>query len=100
LFCGLSVFSPTVERLYGPLVRPLFWFSAVFYPVDSVPTGLHKVLMYNPLVHAVELVRRGWFPGYVSRHIDPWYPAAWIVVLLFFGLSLERVVRRRLELSS
>ncbi|HEY3236863.1 MAG TPA: ABC transporter permease [Polyangiaceae bacterium] len=99
LFCGLSVFFPTVERLYTPLIRPLFWFSALFYPVDLVPTVARKLLLLNPLVHAIELVRYGWFPSYGARHIDPSYPALWILVMLFFGLSLERVARRRLELS-
>lgn len=99
VLCGLSTFSPTVERMHGPVLRPLFWFSAIFYPVESVPTGLKRLLLHNPLVHAIELVREGWFPGYHSRHIDPWYPVAWILVLLFFGLSLERVARRRLQLS-
>jgi capsular polysaccharide transport system permease protein len=99
VLCGLSTLSPTVERIHGPLMRPMFWFSAIFYPVDSVPTALRDVLLYNPVVHAIEIVRDGWFPGYQTRHISPWYPAAWILVLLFFGLSLERVARRRLQLS-
>jgi capsular polysaccharide transport system permease protein len=99
VLCGLSTFSSTVERLHGPLMRPLFWLSAVFYPVEFVPTTFQNLLLWNPVVHAIELVRTGWFPGYHSRHINPWYPAAWILVLLFFGLSLERVARRRLQLS-
>jgi capsular polysaccharide transport system permease protein len=99
VLCGLSTLSPTVERMHGPLLRPMFWFSAIFYPVDSAPTAFRNILLYNPVVHAIELVRDGWFPGYQTRHINPWYPAAWILVLLFFGLSLERVARRRLQLS-
>jgi capsular polysaccharide transport system permease protein len=95
VLCGLTTLSTTVERIHGPLLRPLFWISAVFYPLDSAPSGLREVMLYNPLVHAIEMVRDGWFPGYQSRHIDPWYPAGWILVLLFFGLSLERVARRK-----
>jgi capsular polysaccharide transport system permease protein len=99
VLCGLSVFSPTVERIHGPLLRPLFWFSAIFYSVDSTPQPLRDIILYNPVAHVVELVRDGWFPGYQSRHISAWYPSAWILVLLFFGLSLERTARRRLELT-
>lgn len=99
LSCGLSTLSPTFERIHGMIMRPMFWFSAVFYPLDSVPTAFRNVLLYNPVVHAIELVRDGWFPGYQTRHIDPWYPVVWILVLLFFGLSVERVARRSLELS-
>jgi capsular polysaccharide transport system permease protein len=99
VMCGLSTLSPTVDRLHGPLLRPLFWLSAVFYPVDSVPTAFQNLLLKNPIVHSVEMIRDGWFPGYQTRHVNPWYPMAWILVLLFFGLSLERVARRRLQLS-
>jgi capsular polysaccharide transport system permease protein len=80
-------------------MRPLFWLSGIFYSIDSVPSALREILLYNPIVHCIQLVRGGWFPGYHPRHIDPWYPVAWILVLLFLGLSLERVARRRLELS-
>jgi capsular polysaccharide transport system permease protein len=99
VLCGLSVFSPTVERIHGPLIRPLFWLSAIFHPIESAPSPLQGVLLLNPVAHAIELVRDGWFSGYSARHVSPWYPAGWVLVLLFFGLSLERVARRRLELT-
>lgn len=99
LFCGLSVFTPTVERIHGPLLRPLFWLSGIFYPVDSAPPALREVVLLNPVAHAIELTRDGWFPGYHARHVSAWYPLAWVLVLTFLGLSLERVARRRLELS-
>lgn len=97
--CGLSVFSPNVERLFPALVRPLFWISAIFHPVESLPKAFRDIVLLNPVTHAIELVRDGWFPGYQSRHLDPNYPVIWILVMLFFGLSLERVARRRLVLT-
>jgi capsular polysaccharide transport system permease protein len=97
--CGLSVYSASVERLFPALLRPLMWFSAVFHPVESLPKNFRDILLLNPLVHPIELVREGWFPGYHARHVDPWYAAVWILVLLFFGLSLEQMARRRLEIS-
>lgn len=97
--CGLSVYSTSVERLFPVIIRPLIWFSAVFHSVDSVPKAFREILLYNPLVHAIEMVRDGWFPGYHARTVDPWYPMVWILVMLFLGLSLERVARRRLEVG-
>lgn len=99
LSCSVGVFSPTVDRLFPAIVRPIFWLSALFHPVESVPVPLRDILLLNPVTHTIELVRDGWFPGYHSRHIDPTYPGAWIVVMLFLGLSIERVARRRLELT-
>jgi capsular polysaccharide transport system permease protein len=97
--CGLSVYTPTVERLFPSVVRLIFWLSALFHPVESLPTSMRNILLFNPLTHITELVRSGWFPGYGARHITPSYVLAWILVLAFFGLSLERTARRRLEVS-
>jgi capsular polysaccharide transport system permease protein len=99
LCCGLSVYSPTVDRLFPSALRLVFWLSAVFHPVESLPPAMRNILLLNPLTHAIELTRDGWFPGYDARHADAFYVLAWILVLSFFGLSLERMARRRLELS-
>jgi capsular polysaccharide transport system permease protein len=99
LCCALSVYSTNVERLLPSLLRPLIWFSAVFHPVDAVPKGYRDILLWNPLVHAIEMIRDGWFPGYNARHIDAWYPLLCILVMSFLGLTFERTSRRHLEIG-
>lgn len=99
VFSGLGVYSSAVARLFPNLVRIFFWTAALFHPIETVPQAARDVLLLNPVTHAVELVRDGWFQGYTARHADPWYPVAWVLILLFFGLSLERVARRHLELT-
>lgn len=99
LCCGLSVYSQTVDRLFPSLVRVMFWGSALFHPVESLPKAARDVLLLNPIAHVIEMTRDGWFPGYDARHVDGWYVSAWILVFLFFGLALERTARRRLEIS-
>ena len=97
--CAASVFSALIERLHGPLIRPLFWFSGLMYPTGQLPLRYREALTYNPLVHAVELTRVGYFRGYRADHVNPAYPLMWIVALAFLGLTLERVARRRLVLT-
>jgi len=97
--CAASVFSSSIERLHGPLIRPLFWFSGLMYPTAQLPSGYRKLLAYNPIVHCVELTRTGYFRGYRADHVGPIYPLVWIAALLFLGLALERAARRRLVLS-
>jgi capsular polysaccharide transport system permease protein len=99
VLCGLSVFSSSVERLAGPLMRPLFWISALFFSTNELPSEPRGVMLHNPVLHVVELTRSGWFPGYDVPEVSVWYPAVWILVLAYFGLTLERVARRRLELT-
>ena len=99
ILCAASVFSTLVERLHGPLIRPLFWFSGLMYPTGHLPLAYRTLLSYNPIVHAVELTRAGYFRGYRADHVSIAYPLMWIAVLAFLGLTLERVARRRLVLS-
>lgn len=99
VLCALSTFSNVVERLSGPVLRPLFWISGVYFSVNNVPNELRHALLYNPLLHVVEMVRSAWYPGYEALEVNAVYPLAWLVALAFLGLTLERVARRRLEVA-
>ena len=99
VLCMLGVLSNVVERLRGPVMRPLFWVSALFYTLDDVPTDVRNLMLYNPVVHVVEIVRDGWFPQYTAKHTDPLYVMWFILGFGLLGLLLERVVRRKIELS-
>jgi capsular polysaccharide transport system permease protein len=100
LFLGmLGMLSGVMERLRGPLMRPLFWVSGLFYTLDDVPSQAQHLLGYNPVLHTIELVRDGWFVGYESPQAEPTYVVAYILAFGALGLLLERVVRRKIELS-
>jgi capsular polysaccharide transport system permease protein len=99
VLCALGVLSKTVERIKGPLLRPLFWVSGLFFTADHLPTAFREVALYNPILHCVEIVRDGWFAEYHGHHASPGYVLGWIVVLAFIGLTLERAVRQKIELS-
>ncbi|HEY8431701.1 MAG TPA: ABC transporter permease [Sandaracinaceae bacterium] len=97
LLCSLSVISSSVERVKGPLMRPLFWISGLFFTAEALPTSVREIFLWNPILHCVEIVRDGWFPAYHARHASPAYVLVWIVVLAFAGLTLERAVRHRIQ---
>lgn len=99
VLCMLGVTSNVVERLRGPLMRPLFWVSGLFYTFEDVPKGARELLLYNPVLHVVELVRDGWFASYSAPHVSVAIPLSYVLGLSVAGLLLERKVRRRLELS-
>lgn len=97
VLCGASVLSKAVDRIKGPLFRPLFWVSGLFFTADSIPLQIRHVLMWNPILHCVEIVRDGWFNAYRSSGASPAYVLVWIILLGFVGLTLERAVRRRIQ---
>jgi capsular polysaccharide transport system permease protein len=99
VFCGLGQWNNTVDRARGPLLRPLFWLSGVFYTADALPLGARKGLLANPVLQVNEMVRDGWFESYTTEHADPLYIAQWILFLALAGLMLERWVRRRIEVT-
>jgi capsular polysaccharide transport system permease protein len=97
--CMLGVLSRAVERLRGPIMRPMFWISGLFYTLDDAPPAARDLLMKNPVFHAVELVRDGWFADYSAPFASPSYIMAYVLAFSALGLLLERVVRRRIELT-
>lgn len=99
VFCALEVLTSTAGRVRGPLLRPLFWCSGLFYTANGLPTNARDILLYNPVLHVIEIVRDGWFPAYEARYADPGYAIAWVLCLLVLGLLLERAVRRKIEVT-
>ena len=99
VFCCVGQFSNAIDRARGPLLRPLFWISGVFFTAESLPAHVRAPALTNPVFHTIELVRGGWFPSYDAGHADTGYVLAWIGVLAVIGLVLERVVRRRIEVT-
>lgn len=99
IFCGLSQLSSVADRARGPILRPLFWVSGIFFTAESLPESARSAMLVNPVLHATELVRDGWFRSYQGTHIDLVYAMSWVMVLTMIGLILERAVRRRIEMT-
>jgi capsular polysaccharide transport system permease protein len=99
VLCMLGVVVPVVERLRGPLMRPMFWLSGLFYTLDDVPGNARTFLLYNPVLHVIEYVRAAWFSEYDSPSVSAGYVLGNIIFFMALGLALERVVRKRIDLS-
>jgi capsular polysaccharide transport system permease protein len=99
VLCSLSVFSNSIERFIGPILRPLFWVSGVFFTANDLPTHYRELILWNPVLHIVEFVRDSWFASYQARYLNLTYVYSWILGCAFLGLILERFARRRLEVT-
>ncbi len=51
-------------------------------------------MSWNPIFHALELMREAWWPAYVSPSADAGYVLTCIFFMAALGLVLERGTRR------
>jgi capsular polysaccharide transport system permease protein len=66
----------------------LLIFSAVFFPLISLPTVAQDILLYNPLVHFMEMIHGAYIPELDDRFVDYRYMFLWTVTPLFVGTWL------------
>jgi capsular polysaccharide transport system permease protein len=93
--CGLGlIFSVAaahfneVEKFVKVLQSPLVFVSAVLFPISSMPVAVQNLLLYNPLVHPIELSRKALFPFYHAEGAVLTYPFEVTIVVLAIGLTL------------
>lgn len=86
--CAISGLYPLWEVIWAIINRPLFLASGIFFLFDNMPPLAQQILWYNPLIHVVGLMRRGFYPTYTASYVDPVYVLAVSLALLTLGLLL------------
>lgn len=83
---------PELATVVRMLNMPLLILSGVLFPLNHLPHWLLEYLMYNPIVHGLELLRASFFSGYV---VVPGTSATyfWMFVLSTIALGLSMHVR-------
>lgn len=86
----LAELAPDIARIMRFVMTPLYFLSAVLYPSMLPPPALRDILLYNPIVHAIESLRVAFMPRYqVPDGISLTYAFACAVPLVFLGLLLH-----------
>lgn len=88
--CFMMLRFPVYQRFWSILMRPMFILSCVFFLFDTIPDPYQKWLWYNPLVHVVGLMRRGFYSNYDALYVSEAYVAGCGLVALVLGLMLLR----------
>lgn len=87
-------FIPSISNIYTVIMGPAFFLSCVFYSLQSLPENFRKILAWNPLVHAVEGFRTGFFGGYRAPDISLMYLFWWGFILMFLGLLGNNMTKK------
>ncbi|WP_353227693.1 ABC transporter permease [Novosphingobium sp.] len=92
LLGALSVRSELVEKLWHPLSYLTFPLSGAAFMVDALPHEAQGYVLLLPMVHAVEMVREGYFGASAHAHYDVAYVIAVTLILTFVALLQLRLV--------
>jgi capsular polysaccharide transport system permease protein len=83
-----NAFFSAIGKTVGIFSFGLLIFSAVFFPLISLPPLAQNILLYNPLVHFMEMIHAAYIPELDDRFVDYKYMFLWTVTPLFIGTWL------------
>jgi len=86
-----------VEKIVPVLQRPLLFVSAVLFPISAMPSSAKSILLWNPLVHTIELSRNSLFPFYHAEGAELIYPTLFAIITTALGLTLFQLNRNFLS---
>lgn len=96
IFASISPIMPSMKQISSAVFgRPLFLGSGIFFLAESIPTPVREYLLYNPLMHMLELLRSAFFYEFESAHGDWTYATTWSVCTLAFGLLVHQAMKKR-----
>jgi capsular polysaccharide transport system permease protein len=92
---------PRVKSFIRISFMPLYFMTGVIFPIHVLPREYLEWLLWNPMLHLVELSRHSFAPQY--RPVDGvnlLYPIGCTLLVFAIGLAQYRVKRLRLIASS
>jgi capsular polysaccharide transport system permease protein len=97
----VSVLAALVDEI-GKIIQilsfPLLLISGVMFPLNFLPHDLTALLLINPILHGIELLRLGFFEAYHPvQGISTIYLWLWILGSLMLGLALHMRFELRLK---
>lgn len=97
---ALSVMSglvPEMQKVVNMLFQPLYFLSGIFYRPEIAPPAVRDILLLNPVMHGIELMRAATFRAYHAYPtVSLAYVVAWGLFLVLIGLALQVRYARRL----
>jgi ABC-2 type transport system permease protein/capsular polysaccharide transport system permease protein len=90
---GLSERFEIVGKFWPPLSYLLLPLSGVAFIVDALPSRMQEIVLWLPMLNALEYLREGWFGSVMQAHYSLQYVVICNLCLTFFGLGLVRQIK-------
>ena len=91
-----NAFFMSVGKFISILSFGLMILSAVFFPLSSLPPAVQDILLYNPLVHFMEMVHGYWIDELDTSLVSYSYITAWTIIPMFIGIWLYNKLEKRI----
>jgi capsular polysaccharide transport system permease protein len=90
ILSAINTLAPEVVKIVTLTFTPLYFLSGVLFSPASVPPKFREILLFNPIVHGLELSRSAFFSGYhLVEGVSVAYLLGWAVGMLLTGLVLH-----------
>jgi capsular polysaccharide transport system permease protein len=99
IMAALAELNETVERISHIVLYLMLPFSGVFLPLYRAPAEFRDILIYFPLVDAVEYFHHGYYGARMPTYYDLGYTLFVIAAMLLFGFALTNIAIRKVRLS-
>lgn len=91
---------PRLRSLIRMMMMPLYFVSGVIFPLDFLPRESIEILLWNPMLHLVELSRHSFIAAYTPvQGVNALYPLMVTLAFGALGMLLYRSNRLRLIAS-
>lgn len=100
IFMVIGDFSKEIGKFLSVGFLILYLLSGILYSIHIIPAQYREYLLWNPLIHIIELMRHAVAPNYeLVSGINLTYFILWIIGTMFIGLVLYKRFERRMVKS-
>lgn len=96
IFLVLGSFSKELSKFIGSFTIVLYIMSAIMYSVHAIPQQFQQYVLWNPIVHGVEIIRHCVHPAYSDHLVSYWYLLESTIIVLFFSLFFYKTREKRM----
>ncbi|MCP4748910.1 MAG: ABC transporter permease [Desulfobacteraceae bacterium] len=100
LLCAvIGTFSENYTKIIKIMLRPLFFSSGIFFTVATVPDKYKWLLLWNPILHFMELIRTYYFAAFQTQDASRIYTIFWTVGVSILALWLYSKLKNKIIAS-
>jgi capsular polysaccharide transport system permease protein len=99
LFAVLGFFYENFKKIVRLVFMPLMFISGLFFSVEDLPQFARELVLYNPVVHFMELIHGEYFHSLDTVYVDYTYMLFWSLVPGCVGLWIYVKSERKIIMS-